>query len=246
MSGWAMRRFWSEAQTEAVEGGFRVLLDGRPIKTPAKAALVVPTEAYAAAIAAEWQAQGDEVDPTSMPITRSANAAIDKLRVQRAEVADMLAAYGDSDLLCYRADAPVELVARQAETWDPYLDWAEARYGARLAPRTGIMHAPQAATALEALRAEVHRIDDFGLAAFHDLVSLTGSLVLGFAAAEGQEPEAIWAASRLDETWQEEQWGVDEEAAELAARKKAQFQDALRVWQLSRVQSGAAGDGGAA
>ncbi len=236
MSGWAMKRFWSEARTEKTEDGWRVLLDARPIRTPAKAALIVPHDVFAAAIAAEWDAQEDSVDPTTMPVTRSANAAIDKVRHQHGEVAEMLAAYGDSDLLCYRADAPADLVARQAEIWDPYLDWAAERLGARLLPRTGIIHAAQDPAALARLTERVHAMDAFGLAAFHDLVSLTGSLVLGFAATEDFAPDALWSASRLDEEYQAELWGADEEAAELAEIKRRAFLDAVRVWRLSRGQ----------
>ena len=152
MSGWAMKRFWSEARIEEAEGGWQVQLDARPIKTPAKAPLVVPTAAFAQAIAAEWDAQDDVIDPNTMPVTRSANAAIDKVRIQHAEVADMLAAYVDSDLLCYRADTPEGLVARQSAQWDPMLDWAEEALDARLEVRVGVMHAPQDPGALSAQR----------------------------------------------------------------------------------------------
>lgn len=224
MSEWKAKRFWKEARTEPVEGGFAVRLDGRPVKTPAKAQLVVPTPAIAHAIAAEWDAQADIIDPLSMPYTRTANAAIDKVAIQKAEVADMLAAYGDADLLCYRADAPGELVARQAAIWDPYLDWAAEALGARLYPRTGLMHESQDEAALDILSARTHALSAFELAAFHDLVSLTGSLILGFASAqEDAAPDEIWAASRLDETWQEEQWGPDEEAQHVAELKKASY-----------------------
>ncbi|MHA6326157.1 ATP12 family chaperone protein [Roseivivax sp. CAU 1753] len=242
MSGWAMKRFWTEARTEPTDTGWQVLLDARPIKTPAKAPLVVPTAAFADAIAAEWDAQVDVIDPATMPVTRSANAAIDKVHIQRAEVADMLAAYGDSDLLCYRADAPADLVARQAEVWDPYLEWAAETFGVRLEPRVGVMHIPQDPRAVETLRGYVHRIDPFGLAAFHDLVSLTGSLVLGFAATRGHDPETVWQASRLDEEWQAEQWGADEDAAALAEIKRRAFADAVRIWHLSRDHANDARD----
>jgi len=224
MSEWKQKRFWTDVNVEKDEGGYTVALDGRRIKTPAKAALVVPSRAMAEAVAAEWAAQEDEIDPRGMPFTRSANAAIDKVRPQHAQVADMLADYGDSDLLCYRADSPQELVQRQAEAWDPALDWAERALGARLRPRSGVMHAPQAPEALERLRAQVHALDAFRLAAFHDLVSLSGSLVLGFAAAQGwRDAETLWELSRLDERWQEEQWGVDDESAAVAAQKRAAF-----------------------
>jgi chaperone required for assembly of F1-ATPase len=235
MTEWKAKRFWKTATVAAAPGGYTVQLDGRPVKTPAKAPLEVPTEALAAAIAAEWDAQEGEVDPGAMPATRSANAAIDKVRPQHAAVAEMIAAYGDTDLLCYRADAPEGLVQRQAEAWDPLLAWAERDLGARLRPVTGVMHAPQDAAALAALTAQVRAMDAFALTAFHDLVSLTGSLILGFAAVHDQHPpETLWALSRLDETWQEEFWGVDEEARQTALRKQSDFLHAKRFHDISR------------
>ena len=224
MSEWKAKRFWTAAATEQVENGWTVRLDGRAVKTPAKAALVVPTRTLADAIAAEWDAQEGVIDPLTMPFTRTANAAIDKVTPQRAEVADMLAAYGDADLLCYRAQAPEELVLRQAQIWDPYLDWASDVLGARLQVRVGLMHESQDPAALATLSKQTHALCDYQLACFHDLVSMTGSLVLGFAAAQDcAAPDEIWAASRLDETWQEEQWGVDEEAQEAAEIKKTSY-----------------------
>ena len=234
MSEWKQNRFWTDVTVETDEGGYIVALDGRRLKTPAKAPLTLPSRAMAEAVAAEWAAQEGEVDPRSMPFTRSANAAIDKVRPQHAEVADMLAEYGDSDLLCYRADSPQELVARQAEAWDPALDWAENALGARLETRTGVIHKPQSRAALERLRGQVHALNAFQLAAFHDLVSLSGSLVLGFAAAQGwRDAETIWELSRLDERWQEELWGVDEEAAAAEAHKRAGFLHARRFYDFA-------------
>ena len=234
MTEWKQKRFWKEARAEKVGEGWTVTLDGRRVKTPGKAALILPTEPMARAVAAEWDAQQDVVDPLSMPFTRSANAAIDKVATQRVEVADMLAAYGDADLLCYRADAPEELVTRQAATWDPYLDWAADSLGARLQPRVGLMHESQDPAALKTLSDHTHRLSDFQLAAFHDLVSLTGSLILGFAAARDMTglPE-IWAASRLDEIWQAEQWGVDEEAEATQKAKETSFLHAKAVFDAA-------------
>ncbi len=236
MSEWKLKRFWKEASAdaEAGEGGFRVLLDGRAVRTPAKALLAVPTPEMASAIATEWNAQEKEIDPRVMPMTRAANAAIDKVAHQKGEVADMLAAYGDADLLCYRAKSPEELVARQAENWDPALAWAEAELGARLNVHVGVIHAPQPPEALARLSGQVHALDPFKLAAFHDLVSLSGSLVLGFAAARGwRDVDAIWQISRVDENWQQEQWGDDEEAAAEAAIKHRAFLDAKRFFDLA-------------
>jgi chaperone required for assembly of F1-ATPase len=235
MNEWAARRFWKAAAVNEGPEGFGIVLDGRGVRTPAKAPLIVPTRALAEWIAEEWAAQGDTVDPRSMPATRGANAAIDKVAVQHAEVADMLAAYGDSDLLCYRAEAPDALVARQAEGWDPMLDWAAETYGARLETRIGIMHQPQPAAALARLAAEVHGMTAFELAAFHDLVSLSGSLVLGLAATQNAESaERLWDLSRIDEDWQAEQWGADEDAEQAAAVKRESFLNAKRFYDASR------------
>ncbi|MCE8510048.1 ATPase [Ruegeria pomeroyi] len=234
MSDWKPKRFWKQAAVAEMAEGYTVELDGRQVRTPAKEPLLLPTRALAEAIAAEWNAQEKEVDPTSMPYTRTANAAIDKVRIQHGEVADMLAAYGDSDLLCYRADSPAELTERQAQTWDPVLDWAAETLGARLLPIQGVMHQPQPSGALETLTRRVHALNPFQLAAFHDLVSLSGSLVLGFAAAlNWREADEIWQISRLDETWQEEQWGPDEEARALAALKRMAFLHAKAVYDIS-------------
>ncbi|CUK15140.1 ATP12 chaperone protein [Ruegeria denitrificans] len=234
MSDWKPKRFWAECAVVDAEGGFTVELDGRRVKTPAKAALILPTRAMAAQVAAEWDAQEKEVDPTVMPFTRSANAAIDKVRHQHAEVADLLADYGDSDLLCYRAAHPQGLQERQAEQWNPALDWAAEVLCARLLPVVGVLHQPQPDAALTSLRQRVHGLSDFQLAAFHDLVSLSGSLVLGFAAAQNwREAEKIWEISRLDELWQIEQWGHDDEAFDVAETKKAAFLHAKKFFDLS-------------
>ncbi|WP_027257373.1 ATP12 family chaperone protein [Leisingera aquimarina] len=234
MSGWAQKRFWKDVTVAQTEDGFAVELDGRRVKTPAKAPLAVPTRAMGDAIAAEWDAQTESVDPGTMPCTRSANAAIDKVTHQHSEVAAMLAEYGDSDLLCYRADAPVELTLRQAQEWDPALDWAAGALGVRLQPRTGILHQPQETAALSALADKVHAMTAFQLAAFHDLVGISGSLILGFAAAQGwRSADEIWKLSRLDERWQEEQWGVDEDAQAAAEVKRQEFLHAKRFYDFS-------------
>lgn len=233
MSGWVQKRFWKSADIAEDENGFTVTLDSRRIKTPAKTPLVVPSEALARAIAKEWDAQEDTIQPAFMPFTRSANAAIDKVSIQREEVADMLAAYGDADLLCYRAEAPQELVTRQEQAWDPALDWAKDEFGVRLRPRKGVMHAPQDPEILRTLSREVHRLNAFELAGFHDLVALSGSLVLGFAAARDWKPvDDIWSLSRLDDLWQEEQWGRDDEAHKQATYKLGEFRNAKAFFAL--------------
>lgn len=237
MSDWKAKRFWKDAAVVKVDGGFSVELDSRSVKTPAKRPLVVPTVEMADAIAAEWQAQDGVIKPNTMPVTKTANAAIDKVAVQHGEVADMLAAYGDADLLCYRAEAPDALVARQAALWDPMLEWAKDALDVRLQTRTGVIHEPQNAVDLEKLATRTHVLDPFELAAFHDLVSLSGSLVLAFAAAtQARDADGLWELSRLDEIWQAEQWGQDDDADAMAALKKASFLHAHRMFQLCHGQ----------
>ncbi len=236
MSDWKPKRFWKTANATACDDGYTVLLDTRTVKTPAKANLTVPTMAMAEAIAAEWDAQEKVPDPATMPVTRGANAAIDKVRRQRDEVIALLAEYGDSDLLCYRAAGPEELITQQSAGWDPMLDWAADKLGARLFVGEGVMHVPQTTLALEKLKAEVAAFDDFGLAAVHDLISLSGSLILALAITKDAiSVEKAWALSRIDEHWQIAQWGADEEAAAVEATKRAAFFDAARFYDLSRA-----------
>jgi chaperone required for assembly of F1-ATPase len=244
MSGWTPKRFWSEVAVVPEGKGFAVTLDGRPVRTPLKAPLTVPTRGFAEQVAKEWAEQEGEIKPVAMPATRLANAAIDKVAVQRGEVIDLLAAYGGSDLLCYRAEGPDTLVARQRAGWDPLLAWAAEALGADLATGSGIMPVAQAAADLERLREPLDAMDDFTLAAFHDLVVLSGSLLLALAVAEGRlSAEEAWGLSRLDEDFQIEQWGEDEEAAEVAARRRTAFLDAARfhaLLALGRAQPGEA------
>ena len=235
MSDWKPKRFWKTATVSKVEGGYAVLLDARPVRTPAKAPLVVPTRAMADAIAAEWDAQAEVLDPNTMPVTKGANAAIDKVRTQRDEVIALLAEYGDSDLLCYRAAGPVELIARQAAGWDPMLDWAANTLGARLFVGEGVMHVPQTARALGLLRDALDQFDAFALAAVHDLVSISGSLVLALAVTrDAISVDDAWALSRIDESWQTEQWGEDAEAAASEAAKKTAFLNAARFYRFAQ------------
>lgn len=234
MSDWQPKRFWTDTTVAQQEDGWTVLLDGRSVKTPAKAHLIVPSQACAELIRGEWDAQAEKVDPNTMPFTRMANASIDKVEVQKAEVADMLAEYGATDLLCYRADAPDDLVLRQRQIWDPYLDWADATYGARLTPVAGVMFAEQSNDALARLRMPLDSASAFELAALYDLIQLSGSLVLGLAASQTGDLDAIWAASRLDEMYQAEKWGQDEEAEAQSAIKKRAFFDAHKFFAAVR------------
>jgi chaperone required for assembly of F1-ATPase len=237
VTGWTAKRFWTAATAAQAEGGWTVLLDGRRVKTPAKAPLVLPTKTMAQAAAAEWDAQTGTVKPDTMPVTRAANSALDKVTPQFAEVVAMLAAYGGTDLLCYRAAHPAALVARQT-AWDTWLDWAAERYHARLAVTTGVVPVGQAKTALDALRAPLAAMTPFELTAAHDLIALTGSLVLGLAVTEGRlTVDDAWRLSRIDEDFQAEHWGVDEEAAAFAAARLAALQQAGRFWGLCLSQS---------
>lgn len=234
MSGWKAKRFWKEATVTAVAGGFAVTLDGRPVKTPAKTPLVVPTDALARAIATEWDAQTGLVKPDSMPFTRAANSALDKVVPQFDAVVDMLAAYGETDLLCYRATDPQPLIDRQTAAWDPLLDWASTTFAAPLRAVPGVMFIAQDATSLSRLHAAVAAQTPFQIAAFHDLVAISGSLILALAVTRGHlSPEAAFALSRIDEHWQAEIWGVDEDAAVLEALKKDAFLQAARFLSLT-------------
>ncbi len=233
MSAWKAKRFWKTATAEACEGGFTVRLDGRAVKTPAKSAFVLPTLAMAQAAAAEWDSQVKEVRPETMPVTRMANSAIDKVAVQFDEVAGLLAAYGESDLLCYRATGPAELIARQEAVWNPLLDWAAAVLGAPLVATAGVVHVAQPPGSIAALRARLFALTPFRLAAMHDLIAISGSLILGFAVAEHHLTAAeAFSISRIDEQWQAEKWGEDEEAAALEALKRAALIEAARFWNL--------------
>ncbi len=233
MSGWAAKRFWKEARVDVCDGGFTVTLDGRAVKTPAKAALVVPTRAMAEAMAAEWDAQQGKVNPATMPVTRAANSAIDKVTAQFDEIVGLLAAYGGSDLLCYRALGPAELIARQAAGWDPLLDWSAEALGAPLRVTQGVVHLAQDPQSLERLRARVAALGVFELTAFHDLVAISGSLVLALAVIDGRlAAEVAWALSRIDEVWQTELWGHDEEADLAEAVRHDGFLQADRFYRM--------------
>ena len=235
MSEWKARRFWKEATVERSGAGHAVRLDGKPVRTPAKTEVMMPSAALAGAVAAEWRAQGEVVDPLSMPLTRAVNATLDKVLPQVDAVAAELAGYGATDLLSYRAERPDGLVARQAAAWDPLLDWAVRDLGARLAVTQGVMPTPQPANAVEALHRHVHGLSPWDLTALSEFVTLSGSLVLGLAVTAGAvAPEAAWDASRIDEDWQAEQWGADEEEAERIAVKRADFMRAHRYLGLLR------------
>ena len=233
MSGWTAKRFWKAAAAEACDGGFTVRLDARPVKTPAKAPLIVPSHVMAAAIAAEWDMQDGVIRPDTMPITRAANSAIDKVAPQFDAVVDELSGYGGTDLLCYRATHPQALSDRQALAWDPLLAWSGEHLGASLSVTAGVIPIAQSEQAVSALRAHVAAHDCFRLAALHDLVAISGSLILALAVTRQKlSPEAAFDLSRIDEAWQIEHWGEDEEAAAAESVRRAGFLNAGRFFGL--------------
>ena len=209
-----MRRVYATVETRPVDESWGVALDGKSVRTPAKHELAVPSLALASAIAAEWDAQREEIRPETMPLTRLAATAIDRTPAQRDLVVAETANYAATDLVCYRAESPPALAARQDAVWQKLIDWAALRYDAALAVTTGIVPAMQPAAALRAFAAIVAAQDDFRLTALHTLTAAAGSLVIALALLEGRlDAEAAFAAAQLDETFQIETWGEDTEAA---------------------------------
>jgi chaperone required for assembly of F1-ATPase len=208
-----MKRFYKTVAMVPVEGGYGVTLDGKALKTPAKGALVLPTAALAQAIAAEWDAQATEIRPDSMRLMQLASTALDRVALHRLAVVDEAASYAGTDLLCYRAEAPDTLVAREIQLWQPLLDWAMVRFDAPLAVTSGIVHVDQPAASLKALKAVLLDMDPLTLTAVADLTAACGSLVLALALWDGRiDAAAASAASLIDETVQNERWGEDAEA----------------------------------
>jgi chaperone required for assembly of F1-ATPase len=229
-----VKRFWNEAAAvRQADGGWGIALDGRPVRTPARASLLLESAALADAIAAEWQAQGETIDPASMPLTGIANAAIDLASPDPAAFAEPIAAYAESDLFCYRDDRDAALQAEQAAAWNPLLAWAEGRYAVEFALAQGVLPVDQPAATIAALRGAVLTHDAFRLAALAPLVTIGGSLVAGLALAERAfDPAPLWDAVALDELYQERRWGADSEAQQARARREADWNDAARFLSL--------------
>ncbi len=223
------RRFWKTVTVE--DRGIR--LDGRALKTPARADLLLPTDALAGAVAEEWRAVEDAIDPRAMPLTGLANAAIDRIAPDAAAFAAGLARYAEADLLCYRASHPTELIAVQGEGWDPPLDWARGRYDIDFVVTAGIAHVDQPAATVKRLAGAIAARDAFHLAGLSPLVTLSGSLVLALALAEGEmTEEEAWTAAELDDLWQAEQWGEDDLAIAAREDKRRDFRAAARFLGL--------------
>lgn len=225
------KRFYAEAGVIPAAGdGFAIALDGKALRTPSRQEFAVPETRLAEAIAAEWQAQAELIDPATMPLTRLVNTALDGVASAQEAVFEEILRYAGSDLLCYRAGSPEALVARESEAWDPYLDWA-ASMGARLVLSEGIVHVEQPPEAIRALATLLRRhASPLQLAALHTVTSLTGSMVLALALAEGQgQADEIWAAAHVDEDFNIAQWGEDHEAAERRAKRQLEFAAAALV-----------------
>lgn len=230
-----MRRFWKDVSLEQSTFGHAVRLDGRPVKTPTRNELALPTKKLADAVVAEWEAVEKTIDPMLMPMTGFANAAIDHIGGDRDGFVTAIAAYGETDLLCYRAAADEALGARQAEIWEPWLDWSRARYDVSFVIVEGIMHQPQPEATLAKLRATVAARGTFELAAMAKLAHLSGSLVLTLALVErAGEADEVWNAACLDELWQEELWGADHWADKNRADRRVEFMAAVRFLELLR------------
>lgn len=230
-----MKRFYKQAAIAECETGFGIHLDGRPVHTPARAPLILPSAKLAEAIASEWRRQGDSIDPRTMPFTGLANGAIDQIATNRENFAAGIARYGESDLLCYRAEGPSELIAREAAAWDPLLEWAQRRYDVTLRVTKGIVPVEQPVETLGRLSAAVMAFDPFTLAGLSTLVTLSGSLICGLAIVDGDhDADVIWSASEIDEVWEVEQWGEDADAAARSARRRAEFGMACTFCDLAR------------
>jgi chaperone required for assembly of F1-ATPase len=230
-----VKRFWKDAAAVPVDGGWGITLDGKPLRTPARKPLAVPTEALGNAIAEEWASSGETVDPRAMPLTGLANAAIDGVASDRERFAADLAAYGETDLACYRAESPRKLVERQEQAWDPLLAWARRRFDVDFRTTRGVIHVPQPDATIHQLAFAVAALDTFRMAGLAPLVTIGGSLLAALAVLEGAiGPEQAWDAVSVDDRWQLEQWGADAEAeAVLDARRRDYFAAARFLELLS-------------
>lgn len=229
-----MKRVYREAAvTELEGGGLTVALDGRPVRTPGRAALILPSRALAEAVAGEWNAQGDRVEPATMALMQLSATAIDRVGPHRARVLADTARYGETELVCYRAEHPADLVARQEAAWDPVLDWLAQAHGARLIPVMGIMAKPQDDAALAALRAALEGEGDFALTGLATATGVLGSLALALGLKAGAYgPDEAHALARIDETYQREQWGADAEAMAAAEAEAAEIRAVARFFAL--------------
>lgn len=228
-----MKRFWNDVEIVAQGAGWTIQLDQRPVKTPARAPLVLPTQALADAIADEWRSAKDEIDPRAMPLTGLANAAIDRIAPAKEDFAKGLARYAEADLACYRDEGPRELFARQAQSWDGLLGWARRRYDVDFVTTCGLVHVAQPPATIEQLSHAVTALDAFQLAGLSPMVTIGGSLVAALAVLDkARTPEQAWDAVSINERWQLEQWGADEEAKQVLENRERDFLAAARFLDL--------------
>lgn len=226
------KRFYTEVSVGETDDGFTILLDGRPVRTPARGLLRAPTRALAEAMAAEWAAQETEINPFLMPLTRLVNVALDRVGPEAEAVRDEVVRYAGTDMLFYRADGPQKLVDRQAQHWDPVLDWMNTAHDARFFLSEGIQHVTQPPDALARVAALVP-LDPLRLSAIHSMTTLTGSTLLALAVAEGViDADAAWAAAHVDEDFNRDQWGEDEIAAHRRAARRIEMDAAARLLSL--------------
>lgn len=225
------KRFYKEVSVAAADGGHAVLLDGRAVRTPARRPLAVPTRKLAELLAAEWDAQGEVINPPAMPLTRLVNTAIDGVALDQRAIFDDILRFAGSDLLCYRADSPEGLVQRQNDSWNPVLDWAAQSLGARFILAEGVIHQEQPPEAISAFSDGLRSFaTPLGLTCLHTITALTGSALLALAVASGRlSAQDAWAAAHVDEDWQIEHWGTDEEAFQRRENRSREMQAAAAV-----------------
>ncbi|MGE0005041.1 MAG: ATP12 family chaperone protein [Parvibaculaceae bacterium] len=229
------RRFYKAVSVAGAQAPFTVTLDDRPLRTPLKRALDIPTTALAAAVAAEWDRQTEKIDPRTMPLTRLANTAIDRVDADRGRIIGEIVEFAGSDLVCYRAEKPPGLVERQARAWQPVLDWAREAVGAEFVVTEGVVHVGQPQAALAAARDYLARESPWSLTALHNITTLTGSALIAAMACAGAIPASeAWAAAHVDEDWQIEHWGWDEEARHRRNHRRREFDACLRFCELSQ------------
>ncbi len=218
------KRFYKVVTVERQEDGFCLHLDGRPVKTPLKKTLLMPTSALAEAVAEEWERQEEHIDPGSMLLTKLSNTALDRVGEDRDRIVDEIVDYANADLLCYRAQGPQELVIRQCKLWDPVLDWTAAELGASFLITEGVVHKNQSDECLDAFRRFAVGLSDHAIAGYHNAMTMTGSAVLAAAAMKGRlDGEEAWSLAHVDEDWQIEHWGADEEEAARRAGRREEF-----------------------
>ena len=227
------KRFYKEVSLQELPEGFGLALDDRPVKTPLKKTLMMPSRQLSEAVVQEWERQEEHIDPSTMMLTKLCNTALDRVGDDRGRIIDEIVGYANADLLCYRAEGPVELVARQCKLWDPVLDWAAETLSAQFTTTAGVIHQNQSHACLAAFRRFVEDLDNFAMAGYHNAMTITGSAVLAAAALRRHlSADDVWSLAHVDEDWQIEQWGPDEEEAERRAGRRIEFQGIVEFLML--------------